>query len=139
VINYEPGKILKHEELFELPVDIIIPASIPDVINQKNVDKIIAKLVVEAANIPTTYEMEKKLQKNGVLVIPDIIANAGGLISSYLEYIGGNPQSMFSLIKKKITKNLSSILKEAKKENLLPRDVALRIAHERVKKAMEKN
>lgn len=138
VINYEPGQILKNEELFELPVDIVVPASIPDVINQKNVDKIKSKLIVEAANIPATYEIEKILQKKGVLVVPDIIANAGGVISSYIEYLGENPQRMFDMVKEKIVKNISLVLKEAKEENMLPRDAALMIAHKRVEKAMGK-
>ncbi|MEM2970235.1 MAG: hypothetical protein QXR63_04800 [Candidatus Bathyarchaeia archaeon] len=52
VINYEPGKILKNEALFEQPIEVLLPASKPDVINEKNVDKIQARIVVEAVNIP---------------------------------------------------------------------------------------
>jgi glutamate dehydrogenase (NAD(P)+) len=138
VINYEPGQVLGNEELFELPVDIIIPASVPDVINEKNVDKIKAKLIVEGSNIPATYEIEKWLFEKGILVVPDIIANAGGVISSYAEYIGENPQEMFEMIEEKIVKNVSLILKESKEEGISPRDEALKIAKERVKEAMKK-
>lgn len=138
VINYEPGQVLGNEELFELPVDIIIPASVPDVINEKNVDKIKAKLIVEGSNIPATYEIEKWLFEKGILVVPDIIANAGGVISSYAEYIGENPQEMFEMIEEKIVKNVSLILKESKEEGISPRDEALKIAKERVREAMKK-
>ena len=138
VINYKPGTLLKHEELFKLPVDILVPASIPDVINEKNVDEIKAKAVVEAANIPATYQIEKKLHERGILVIPDFIANAGGVISSYAEYIGENPQKMFELVEQKIVRNVKLVLKKSEEEKVTPRDAALKIVKERVKKAMEK-
>ena len=138
VINYKPGQVLSHEKLFELSVDILIPASIPDVINEENVDKIKAKLVVEAANIPATYETEEALHTKGVLVVPDIIANAGGVISSYAEYMGENPQRMFKMVEEKIVRNVRFVLKKATEEKMTPRDAALKIAQERVKEAMEK-
>ena len=138
VINYESGQVLKHEELFELPVDILIPASVPDVINERNVNKIQAKLVVEAANIPATYKIEKRLHEKGVLVVPDIIANAGGVISSYAEYIGENPHKMFETVKRKIVRNVRLVLKKVEEEKITSRDAALKIAQKRVKEAMEK-
>ena len=138
VINYKPGQVLKHEELFALPVDVLVPASIPDVINEKNVDKIKAKLVVEAANIPATNGGEERLREKGVLVVPDIIANAGGVISSYAEYMGENPQRMFELVEEKIVRNVQLVMKKAEREKATPRDAALEIAQERVKGAMEK-
>jgi glutamate dehydrogenase (NAD(P)+) len=138
IINYDSGKILKHEELFELPVDILVPASIPNVINEKNVDRIKARLVVEAANIPATYESEKLLHERGICVVPDIIANAGGVISSYAEYKGENPQKMFEMVEEKIVKNVKLILEKAQEKKVSPRDAALEIAQKRVKQAMEK-
>jgi len=138
VINYRPGQVLRGEELFELPVDILVPASISDVINEKNVDRIKAKMVVEAANIPATYEMEKRLHERGVLVIPDFVANAGGVISSYSEYMGENVHIMFERIEEKIVRNVKIALEKAAKEESLPRDAALKVAQERVRIAMEK-
>ena len=138
VINYEPGQVLKHEELFELPVDVLVPASIPDVINERNVDKIEAKLIVEAANIPATHESEEKLHEKGVLVVPDIIGNAGGVISSYAEYMGENPQRMFEMVKEKIVRNVRLVIKKAEEEKITPRDAALEIAQERIRKTMGK-
>jgi len=136
VTNYEAGRVLKNEELFELPVDILVPASIPDVINERNVDRIEAKIIVEAANIPATYESEKRLHEKGALVIPDIIANAGGVISSYAEYMGENPKKMFDMVEEKIVRNVRLVIKKAQQEKITTRDAALKIAQKRVKEAM---
>ncbi|MGB9959740.1 MAG: Glu/Leu/Phe/Val family dehydrogenase [Candidatus Bathyarchaeales archaeon] len=138
VINYEPGQILKNEEIFELPIEVLVPASIPDVINEKNVDKVQARIIVEAANIPMKHEIEKVLHEKEVLVVPDIVANAGGVISSYAEYLGENPEKMFEIVKEKIGKNTSLVLGEAAEAKIPPRGAALKIAKARVKEAMEK-
>lgn len=138
VINYKPGKILKNKDLFELPVDILIPAALPDVITKENADKIKARIIVEAANIAITREAEDILYKKGILIVPDFVANAGGVISSYAEYKGYNHNDMFELVEEKIKKNTKIVLDRAKKENIKPRDAALVIAKERVRKAMEK-
>lgn len=134
VINYEPGEVLKGEEIFELPVDILIPAATPDVITEKNVDKVKAKLIVEGANIPIPHDVEGILHEKGVMVIPDFVANAGGVISSYVEYIGGTPEQMFKLVEEKIKKNTKLVLELTEKEKLKPRDAAMKIAKERVLK-----
>lgn len=107
-------------------------------IKDKNLDKIHARIVVEAANIPIKYEAEKALHEKGVLVIPDILANAGGVISSYAEYIGENPEKMFEMIKERITKNTRLILAESSGKKVPPRETALEIAQKRVKEAMER-
>ncbi len=78
---------ISNEDILELDVDIVIPAAVEGVINKDNADKIKAKLICEVANSPTTYSADEILQKNGVLVIPDIAANAGGVIVSYLEWV----------------------------------------------------
>ena len=138
VINYKPGKVLKNEKLFELPVDILIPAAIPDVITKKNISKVKAKIIVEGANIPIPHDVERMLHKKGILVVPDMVANAGGVISSYVEYIGGTPEQMFKLVEEKIRRNTKIVLEKAKEEKLNPRDAAMKISQERVKKAMGK-
>ncbi|MEM2535254.1 MAG: Glu/Leu/Phe/Val dehydrogenase, partial [Candidatus Nezhaarchaeales archaeon] len=85
VINYksEGVKVLaNHLELLELPVDILIPAAIENVITKENVERIKAKVIVEGANGPTTPEADKFLHERGVMVVPDILANAGGVTMS---------------------------------------------------------
>lgn len=138
VVNYKDGKVLPNKKIFELPVDILVPAALPDVINKENVDKVQAKIIVEGANIPMTESIEEKLHKRGVLVIPDFLANAGGVISSYAEYRGYNPKDMFSIVERKIKRNVNLVLKKSKKKGMKPRDAAMEIAVDRVKKAMAK-
>lgn len=136
VTNYSPGKVLKDEQLFELPVDVIIPAALPDSINEKNWNKIKAKIIVEAGNIPMTLEIEDRLFKKGIMIVPDFVANAGGVISSYIEYIGGDEKKVFPLIEEKIKNNTQMTLDRAERENASPRAAAEKIAEDRVRKAM---
>lgn len=133
VIYYKPGKVLKPEELFELPVDILIPAAIPNSIHEKNYTAVKAKLIVEGANIPMKPDIEEKLHKKGILVIPDFLANAGGVISSFAEYNGKNPKDMFSMVEEKIRKNTKLVLEASKKKKCSPRVAATQIALERIK------
>jgi len=134
VINYHPGKVLKNRELFELPVEILIPAALPDVINAKNVEHVKAKMVVEAANLPVRPEIEKVLTDRGVMVVPDILANAGGVISSYAEYRGYNPKRMLEMVQRKIRQNTIKVIETALNKNIELRDAAMNIAKERIKK-----
>lgn len=78
---------ITNEELLELPVDILIPAALEDQITQANADQIKAKVIVEAANGPTTSEADAILEGKDILVIPDILANAGGVTVSYFEWV----------------------------------------------------
>jgi glutamate dehydrogenase/leucine dehydrogenase len=136
VINYDPGEVLSNEKIFGLPVDVLIPAAVPDVITERNVDEVKAKLIVEGSNIPIPHEVEKILHEKSVLVIPDFVANAGGVISSYVEYIGGTPEDMFRLVEEKIKKNTRIVLERSREKNIDSRSAALEVAQERVRKAM---
>jgi len=138
VINHESGQKLSNDALFELDVDVLIPSAIPDVINENNMDRVKAKMIVEAANIPIKPEIEKKLHDKGILVVPDFVANAGGVISSYAEYKGKNPEDMFKLVEKKDKANTKKVLKRVKADKIYPRDAAMGIAVERVRTAMIK-
>jgi glutamate dehydrogenase len=87
VVNYPGAKNISGEEVLELAVDILVPAALENVITSKNANRIKAKIVGEAANGPTTPDADTVLYNNGVLVIPDILANAGGVTVSYFEWV----------------------------------------------------
>lgn len=127
------------DEIFEIDLDIFIPAAMGGVINNKTAPKLLGngiKMVVEAANIPTTADACEYMHKNKIWLIPDFLANAGGVIGSFVEYQGRTEKEAFDLIEYKITKNVKEVLTEAimKKEN--PRKVATEISKQIVYRAM---
>lgn len=87
VSDYAEGERLTNEELLALPCDILVPAAMENQITAKNASKVQAKLIAEAANGPTTPEADDVLQDCGIWVIPDILANAGGVTASYFEWV----------------------------------------------------
>lgn len=134
ITAYEGAEKRDGKDLFSLDVDILIPGARPDVITMDNVNDVKARLVVEAGNLPMTKEVEEVLAKKGVMVVPDFVANAGGVISSYVEYINGTPGQMFKMVEEKIKNNTAAVLEST--EDLKTRDAALRLAQTRVKNAM---
>jgi glutamate dehydrogenase (NAD(P)+) len=78
---------ISNHEFFALDVDVLIPAAIENQITKDNVDSITAKVVVEGANGPTTPDAHRRLHERGVLVVPDILANSGGVTASYFEWV----------------------------------------------------
>ena len=87
VVGYENAEPISNEELLELQCDVLVPAAIEGVITVKNADKVKAKVVCEAANGPITFEGDKILNDNGLFVVPDILANSGGVTVSYFEWV----------------------------------------------------
>lgn len=134
--EYPNAQNIRSEDFWNIPVDIFIPASVTDVINDDNKNKIHAKVIVEAGNIPMSEKVEEELFKRGILIVPDFVANAGGVISSYTEYRGYNPKKMFELVEKKIKRNAKLVLEESMKKQENPRTVALALAKSRVEKEM---
>lgn len=132
--DYPSGDKIDPLDFWSLPVDVLIPASITDVINDSNKDNIRAKVVVEAANIPMSEDVEDELFKRGILIIPDFVANAGGVISSYAEYRGYNPKKMFEMVEKKIRRNVKLVLEESMKKHRNSRVVALALAKSKIEK-----
>lgn len=135
VISYSSAKVLPVDAILDADVDILVTAAIPDRIKIADVDRIKAKIVVEGSNIPASFEVEKILHKKGIWVVPDFVANSGGVISSYIEYINGTEQEMFERIKRTVLKNTLMVLEESNATRKTPREVALAIAQEKVFKA----
>jgi glutamate dehydrogenase (NAD(P)+) len=137
-------RIRGKDEIFEIDSDIFIPAAVSDSINDRTVPKLLehdTKLIVEAANIPTSPSADSHLYENGVLIVPDFIANAGGVIGSFVEYKGGTEKDAFDVIAYKVSRNVKSVLaksimEEQAKEGKTPRTVAMDIAKQRVYRAM---
>ncbi len=105
---------ISNEDLLELDVDILVPAALENQITDKNVARVKAKLIAEAANGPTTPEADDKLFKNGSMVIPDVLANAGGVSVSYLEWVQNNYAYYWTA--EEIDQKLKSIMVNAFKE-----------------------
>ncbi len=137
VSNYPEGTVMDNSNLFSLDVGILIPGARPDVITEENFGRVKASLIVEAGNIPMSEHLERKFHEKGVLVVPDFVANAGGVISSYVEYINGTESQMFEMVESKIKENTKEVLQKSSEEGISPRDAALSIAKERVRRAME--
>lgn len=87
VVNFNGSQNVTNEELLTLPCDVLIPAALEGQITEHNADKIQARMIVEGANGPTTPGADDILNDRGVLVIPDILANSGGVIVSYFEWV----------------------------------------------------
>jgi glutamate dehydrogenase (NAD(P)+) len=85
--GYTGGSKVTNAELLELPCDILVPAAMEDQITPENASRIKAKMIVEGANGPTTAEADSILNEKGILVVPDILANAGGVTVSYFEWV----------------------------------------------------
>ena len=102
VVEYPGGKLLSVSDFWAFPVDILITAALTDAINLDNKDLIKAKVIIEGSNIPILDAIEDELYRKGIVIVPDIVANAGGVISSYAEYKGMNSKEMFKIVFGKI-------------------------------------
>lgn len=136
VADFSNATKLDSDRLIDVECDIWIPAARPDVIHAGNVDRLNTRLIVQGANIPITHEAEKTLHKKGILCVPDFIANAGGVICAAMEYQGASETAVFQTIEEKLRRNTVAVLQRSMQENVLPRQAAIEMATERVKKAM---
>jgi glutamate dehydrogenase/leucine dehydrogenase len=133
---------ISNEELLALPCDVLIPAALENAITAQNAAKVKARIVAEAANGPSTPEADKILYEKGVFLLPDILANAGGVTVSYFEWVQDN--YCFFWKEKDVNENLhevmvnsfEEVLKTAKKYNVDMRRAAYIVAVNRVAEAI---
>jgi glutamate dehydrogenase/leucine dehydrogenase len=125
------------DAIIDIDCDIWIPAARPDVLHAGNVRRLKTRLVPEGANIPCTAEAEQALHARGVLVIPDFIANAGGVICAATEYHGGTERSAFDYIDDRIRANTRLALEQSRRDAKTPRAAALDLAAQRVRAATQ--
>ncbi len=132
-----------NEELLELPCDILVPAALDNVINEGNAAKVKATYILELANGPTTPEADEILKKNGVTLIPDILANAGGVTVSYFEWVQGRSGEQWTAVRvdedlrRIILEAFRDVHTEARNENLTHRQAAFAIGLKRIADAMK--
>lgn len=130
VIDYPKGK--KAENILSVGAGILVTAAVPDLIVEKDINDISFRMIVQGSNIPMSYAAEALAHRRGILVIPDFVANAGGVISSYVEHICGTKEDMFRMIEEKIKMNTELVLERSRKEGLTPREAAMELANERL-------
>ena len=136
--NAEGVSHISNEELLELPVTLLVPAALENQLNADNADRIKAQFIVEAANGPTTPEADEVFAKKGITLVPDILANAGGVVVSYFEWVQ-NIQSV-SWTEDEVNAKLTDIMTNAftavyelsKKRGISLRMAAYLIAMDRV-------
>jgi glutamate dehydrogenase/leucine dehydrogenase len=137
VIQYPDGEVLSPQDVISVPTDILVPAARPDTINEENVDKVDARLIAQGANIPITETAERRLHERGILSLPDFVVNAGGVITASVEYHGGTETQALDRVKNTLQRNTRELLKMVYDKNMPPREAALQIARNRVRRAMQ--
>lgn len=136
VADHPGGERLAPEDLVAVDCDVWIPAARPDVLHEGNAGRLRARLVVAGANIPATPGAERMLHERGVLLVPDFIANAGGVICAAMEWRGATRGAAFAAIEERIRANTEAVLEASARGGVLPRQAAEELAVERVRRAM---
>ncbi len=143
VVGYPGATTITNEELLELPVDVLIPAALEGVITKANAHNVKAKIIGEAANGPTTPEADEILYKNGVFMLPDILANAGGVTVSYFEWVQNlsnyywTQEEVDSRLDEKMTAAFKAVLEISKQYKVDMRTAAYLYSIKRLAEAMK--
>ncbi len=141
-LKLDETEVISNGELLESDCDILIPAALDNVITEKNAKKIKAKIILELANGPVSPEADEILKKNGVIVVPDILANAGGVTVSYFEWVQGRSGAQWtadrvdSELKRIMLTAFDDVRAESKRNGLSYREAAFNIAVGRIVEAM---
>lgn len=135
VSGFSGGTAVPRDDILAYSCDILVPAAQPDVVTIENAGKISAKVVLEGANIPITVEAETELHSRGVLCVPDVVANAGGVICAAAEYRKAGRQEAFAEIEEKIRDSTSELLDRIAAAELSPRQAVEQMAHDHLREA----
>lgn len=127
VRKLKSAKRIKKSDLFHLPVDILVPCAQPWAINSTNVDGIKAKVICPGANIPMTPEIEVNLSRRGIVVLPDFVANCGGVLGSGMKKLISE-KKIRAIIEKEFSRKISNLIKLSKEKELSLREVAEEMA-----------
>ena len=143
VIGFPESREITNEELLELDCDILIPSALEGQITQHNAPKIKAKLIVEGANGPTNPVADKILHKNGIIVVPDVLANAGGVTVSYFEWIQNlmryawNIEEVNGKLNEKLTKSFNDVYEFYTSYDVDMRTAAMMLGVKRVTESID--
>ncbi len=141
VVGFPDTTPITNEELLELPVLVLFPSALENVITEENAGRIKAKIIAELANGPTTPEADRILHERGIFVIPDFLCNAGGVTVSYFEQVQDamnyywSAEEVYRRLDEKMTKAFHDVYERAKETGLHNRLAAYLVAVERVAKA----
>jgi glutamate dehydrogenase (NAD(P)+) len=136
--GYPNAEPIKPEELLELEVDVLVPAAVENAITRRNAGRITARVICEGANGPTTPGADKILEEKGVFVIPDILANAGGVTVSYFEWVQNrgayfwDESAVVERLHGVIQRSFQDVLSVARRHQVNMRTAAYMLAVERV-------
>lgn len=133
--GFPGGTGIARDEVLWLDCDILVPAAQPDVVAKEDVDRVHAGVILQGANIPVTAEAEHLLHRRGVLVVPDVLANAGGVICASVELRGGSPAQAFAAIEDKIRAGATELAARLRADACEPRQAVLAMAVERLNQA----
>ncbi len=142
VVGFPKSQKISNEELLFLDVDTLMPCALEAVIDTHNVDKIKARMIVEGANGPVTNDATKILHSKGVLIVPDVIANGGGVVVSYFEWVQDSMSFFWdedevnNRLKSIIVKAFDKAYLMAKEKNVDMRQAAMAVSVDRLQKAM---
>lgn len=142
-LKLDETEVITNEQLLEIDCNVLIPAALDNVITAKNAKKVKAKFILEIANGPVSPEADKILRKNNVIVVPDVLANAGGVVVSYFEWVQGRSGDQWTA--EKVDRELRRIMliafdevrSEAKRRSLTYREAAFDTAIRRIAEAMK--
>lgn len=143
VKGFPKAEFISNEDLLEIECDVLVPAALEGVITEKNANNIKAKIVAEAANGPTTPEADEILYQRGIFMIPDILANSGGVTVSYFEWVQGlygyfwSEEKVNRRLKKLMVKAFNEVLKLAQREKIDNRTAAYIYAISKVAAAIK--
>jgi len=143
VVDFPGTESIDNEKLIALPIDILIPAAIEGQINKNNADNVKAKIILEGANGPTTVEADEILKGKDVLIVPDLLANAGGVTVSYLEWVQNLQRFFFSekeileKTEKKMKKAFWDVVKTVEEHKVTMREAAYILAVGRVAESLK--
>jgi glutamate dehydrogenase/leucine dehydrogenase len=141
VIGFPGTKPVSNEEILELEVDVLLPCALENVLTKENAGRVKAKMSGEGANGPNTIEADEIMTKNGVLILPDILANAGGVTVSYFEWVQNlynyawTEEEVNERLDQKITKAFHEVWDMAQKHKVNMREAAYMVAVDRVARA----